>query len=245
VAPGPASRGEHRPWPLPERPWSWRQRCRDVLFLHWPVAPAGLRALVPDALDIDETAGSGWISVVALRLSGVAARRWPAIPGVSRFPQLNVRTYVRHAGRPGVWFFSVDAGNRIAAWVARRLFHLPYHHAAMAVRRVAGRLEYRSVRAPGPAFEAVYAPAGPAAPAAPGSVEHWLTERYCLYSAAPSGPLYRAEIHHGPWPLQPADAAVRRNELLHALGIAVARPAPLRRFSAGVDIVTWSLERVG
>lgn len=240
----PVSRSAPGAQPLPERPWSWRQTCHDVLFLHWPLPPTDLRALVPAGLEVDAIDGSGWISIVALRLSGVSARHWPAFPGLSRFPQLNVRTYVRHAGRAGVWFFSLDAGSRIVAWFARRRFHLPYYHAAVEVRHAAGRMEYRCRRGSGPAFEAVYGPDGPAAAAAPGSVEHWLTERYCLYSASPSGRLYRAEIHHEPWPLQPADAAVRRNELLHALGITVARPAPLRHFSAGVDIVAWSLERM-
>lgn len=240
----PAPSADHRPWPVPDRPWSWRQTCHDVLFLHWPLPPATLRPLVPTALALDEREGSAWISVVALRLSGVTARGWPALPWLSRFAQLNVRTYVRHSERPGVWFFSLDAGNWLAARVARRLFHLPYYHAAIRVRRTDGRVAYHSARSTGPRFEVEYAPTGPAAPPTPDTLEHWLTERYCLYQAAPAGRLYRAEIHHTPWPLQRADATVRRNELVHELGVTLARPAALRSCSPGVDIIAWTPEAV-
>lgn len=234
----------HRPWSLPTRPWSWRQTCHNVLFLHWPVPAAELRPLVPDALEIDVCAGSAWAGLVALELSGVGARGWPSVPGLSRFPQLNVRTYVQHGDRPGVWFFSLDAGNRVAAWVARRIFHLPYSHARMRVRRTGNRVVYRSARGDGPAFEAEYAPTGPAAPAAPDTLQHWLTERYCLYAASGRGRLYRADITHEPWPLQTADAVVHRNGMFHALGITLARPPVQRHYSPGVQIFAWSPETV-
>ncbi len=232
---------DHRPWPLPERSWSWRQTCRDVLSLHWPVPGAVLRPRIPRALELEELGGSAWISVIALRIAALAGRRWRAVPG---FPQLNVRTYVRHGARAGVWFFSLDAGSRIAAWVAHRLFHLPYVHTAMRVRHAGIRLEYRAVRASGATFEAAYAPAGATAAAEPGTPQQWLMERYCLYAERRSGELYRAEIDHAPWPLALADCDLRRNDMLRTLGLPIAGPAPHAYCSPGLDILAWSPERV-
>lgn len=235
---------DHRPWPIPARAWSWRQTWHDLLFLHWPVAAATLRSLVPRPLEIQEFSGTAWVGVIPFWMSGVALRRWPALPGTSRFPELNVRTYVTLAERPGVWFFSLDAANRLAVWTARWLFHLPYAHARMEIDLRGNRVDYRSTRPSGPGFEANYGPEGPPQRTAAGTLDHWLTERYCLYARARSGHLYRAEIHHEPWPLQSAVADVRRNDMLRIHGIGVQGSAPQRHFARRLDVLVWSAERV-
>jgi uncharacterized protein YqjF (DUF2071 family) len=231
----------HRPWPLPTGRWVWRLSWHDLLFLHWPVPAASLRALVPPRLAIDEFKGSAWVGVVPFWMSGVAWRGWPGVPGASTFPELNVRTYVRWADRPGVWFFSLDAASRLAVWAARRLYQLPYEFARMAVRRAGERFEYRSERPSGHGFAATCGATGPVATPAAGSLEHWLTERYCLYARSASGGLSRAEIHHAPWPLQPAEADVRRNDMLRVHRIDVAGPAAHLRYAARMDVVVWPL----
>lgn len=235
---------DHRPWPLPQRPWTWRQTWHDLVFLHWPVAASTLRPLVPELLEIHQLDGSAWVGVTPFWMSGVTLRSWPALPWVSRFPELNVRTYVTWRGQPGVWFFSLDAGNRLAVAVARRWFHLPYVHARMRVRQVGERVIYRSVRADGPTFEAGYGPTGPPLRSEPGSLDHWLTERYCLYAVAPSGSLHKTEIHHEPWPLQEASATVLRNDMLEVHGIRVTGQATHVRFARRLEVVVWSLEPV-
>ena len=203
---------DHRPWPLPERAWTMRQQWRDLLFAHWPLPVEAVRPLVPQPIAIDTFEGATWVGVVPFRMADVAPRGLPAVPGLSAFPELNLRLYVTYRGRPGVWFLSLDAANPIAVWVARRFFHLPYEHADMAIAPADGGFAYRSVRRGGEpvVFEARYGPDGDAEPAEPHGLTAWLTERYSLYAQSPGGTLYRGEIHHAPWPLQPAWAEITR-----------------------------------
>lgn len=250
------ARIDHRPWPLPSRPWIGRQKWLDLLFAHWPVPAAALRPLVPPALEVQQFEGTSWVGVVPFRMAGVTFRGLPSLPWVSAFPELNLRLYVEHAGRPGVWFLSLDAGNPLAVWAARRWYFLPYFHARMGVREEAGRIRYHSERF-GPGldgsgklpvrFAGEYGPTSEPYTAQPGTLEHWLTERYCLYSQGPDGSLYRAEIHHLPWPLQKAEALIQINDLPLAHGLPVElfdAPPPLLHFSRRVDVAVWALERV-
>ncbi len=239
------ARTDHRPWPLPARPWTWRQSWRDLLFVHWPVPAAVLRPLVPPALAVQEFDGTSWVGVVPFRMTGVMRRPLPDVPGISAFPELNVRLYVEADGKPGVWFLSLDAANALAVWAARRFFHLPYHLADITVKRTGEATAYASQRRASPErFEATYGPTGPAEVAAVGTLEHWLTERYCLYAASPDGRLLRSEVHHGPWPLQPAHAILATNTLLAAFGIETGPGQPHLRYAAGVDVVVWDAETV-
>ncbi len=246
------ARTDHRPWPLPKERWTWRQSWHDLLFAHFPLPVATLRPLVPDALEIQEYDGTSWVGVVPFRMSGVMKRPLPNLPWVSAFPELNVRLYVSHQGKPGVWFLSLDASNALAVWAARRFFHLPYFRAAMSCAARGTDIEYRSQR-PAAAFAASYGPSSSVFAAAPGSLEHFLTERYCLYAQAPDGTLWRNDVHHAPWPLQRAHAEVVTNTMLavHGLtlgaipggGSATGSP-PLLHFARALDVVVWSGKRV-
>ena len=235
---------DHRPWPLPKAPWTWRQSWRDLLFAHWPIDAKALRPLVPEGLRIEEFGGTAWVAVVPFRMTGVMRRHLPDLPWISAFPELNVRTYVERDGRPGVWFLSLDATNPLAVWAARRFFHLPYHRAAMALTDDGRRIEYRSRRAEA-RFEGSYLPTSDVCRASPGSLEHWLTERYCLYARDPAGSLWRNEVHHAPWPLQKAEADLRVNTMLSTHGLALPGPPVLLHFARRVDVVVWSGEPVG
>jgi uncharacterized protein YqjF (DUF2071 family) len=234
----------HRPWPVPIRSWIGRQTWNDLAFLHWPVSPSLLRSLVPPALEIDEFAGSAWIAITPFWMSGVALRGWPEVPGASTFPELNVRTYVTRADRPGVWFFSLDAGSRLAVHAARAVYHLPYVHASMATREEGGQVRYQSDRRSGAGFHATYEPTGPVFHAKPGTLEHWLTERYCLYARSRSGGLYRAEIHHAPWPLQPASVRISRNDMLAIHHLPVSGAPALVHFARRLDVIVWLPTRI-
>jgi uncharacterized protein YqjF (DUF2071 family) len=237
---------EHRPWPLPPGPWRWRQRWLELLFAHWPVSGDTLRPLVPPELEIDTFEGRSWLGVVPFRMEGIMRRPLPDLPWISAFPELNLRLYVTHGGKPGVWFLSLDAGNPLAVWAAQRFFHLPYVRARFELRRDGDTLDYRSERLAAPAglrFEARYRPSGQPYRSAPGSLEHFLTERYCLYARSPRGRLYRAEIHHRPWPLQPAEAEFAVNELGDPHGLRFEGP-PLLHFSQRLDVVVWGLEAI-
>ncbi len=234
----------HRPWPLPARPWLLRQTWHDLLFLHWPVPAVILQPLLPAALQVEEFAGTAWLAVTPFWMSDIGIRNWPTPPMLSRFDELNVRTYVRFGGRSGVWFFSLDAGSRLAVWGARWLYRLPYVYARMRHRPAGDDVHYDSERSVGAGFRARYGPTGPVNPSRPGSVEHWLTERYCLYAPRPSGGLYRADIHHVPWPLQPAAATIARNDMLELHGIPQSGPPELLHFSRRLEVIVWPPERV-
>src|SRR5690349_19575992 len=153
------ARTDHRPWQLPAREWSWRQSWLDLLFVHWPVPKASLRDLVPRELEIQEFDGTSWIGLVPFRMEGVMRRPLPDMPGLSAFPELNVRLYVEHEGKPGVWFLSLDATNQLAVRAARRFFHLPYHHARITMASVGESFHYRAQRsAPNPVLDVEYRP---------------------------------------------------------------------------------------
>ncbi|MCB9138923.1 MAG: DUF2071 domain-containing protein [Caldilineaceae bacterium] len=241
------TRSDHRPWPYPNRAWSWRQSWRDLLFLHWPVPAAALRPLVPPELEIQEFDGTSWVGVVPFRMAGVMRRPLPDLPWVSAFPELNVRLYVKKAGeeaesKPGVWFLSLDATNLLAVWAARRFFHLPYYRAQITVEDAGDQIRYDSVRRKSDArFRARYGPTGPVYAARAGALDHWLTERYCLYALDPRGRLLRNEVHHVPWPLQPARAEIEENAMLHIYGIQL-EGAPLCHFARRIDVVVWDAE---
>jgi len=234
---------DHRPWAIPERPWAWRQRWCDLLFAHWPVPVSALRHLVPESLEIQQFGGTSWVGVVPFRMEGVTMRGLPEMPGLSNFLELNLRLYVEYQGRPGVWFLSLDASNAPAVWAARTFFHLPYFRARMRMREFAGDFYYDSERiVGGQAMEAIYAPSGDSYLAKPGTLEHWLTERYCLYTQSPSGTLYQGQIHHKPWPLQPAKAEFPFNDLAAPHGFSLEGQPPLLHFAQSLDVVVWGLE---
>jgi hypothetical protein len=250
VAPRPAEHAhpafdsvEHRPWPIPAGPWTWRQSWCDLLFAHWPVPASELRPLVPPELTVQEFEGTSWVGVVPFRMQGVMRRPLPDLPWISAFPELNLRLYVEAEGKPGVWFLSLDATNALAVWAARRFFHLPYRHARISLSGLPAKVAYRSFRSARPRgveFVAEYQPASAPYLASPGTLEHWLTERYCLYARSPRGRLFRAEVHHPPWPLQQATATIERNDLFQPHGIQVAGPPALLHFSRRLDVVVWS-----
>jgi uncharacterized protein YqjF (DUF2071 family) len=233
---------DHRPWPVPARAWTWRQSWRDLLFAHWPVPVTALRSLVPEELEIQEYEGTSWVGVVPFRMTGVMRRPWPDVPGISAFPELNVRLYVTHDGKPGVWFLSLDASNALAVWAARQFFFLPYFRAAMSLRYDGELIRYRSRRA-NAGLVAEYRPTSAPYYSERGSLEHWLTERYCLYAQAPDGSLRRNEVQHLPWPLQAAQASIERNTMLAPHGITVTGP-PLLHFARRLDVVVWDAERL-
>ena len=241
-------RTDHRPWPVATRPWTWRQTWNDLLFAHWPVDARRLRALVPPALKVDEFDGTSWVGLVPFHMTGVSLRGWPDLPWVSAFPEMNLRVYVTTEDKPGVWFLSLDATNIAAVVAARLKAHLPYFLASMRTeRRADGRVRYRSIRIGSRgrvAFRGEYWPDGPAREAAPGTLEHFLVERYCLYTRMPDGSLRRLQVHHGPWPLQRAAGQVEVNTVAAAHGIALPTDPPLLHFSRQLSVVGWGLERL-
>jgi uncharacterized protein YqjF (DUF2071 family) len=255
----------HRPWPLPPGPWTMTQQWCDLLFAHWPVPIETMRALVPPQLKLDTWDGMAWIGVVPFRMQGVRPRWLPAVPWLSAFAELNVRTYVKVCDRglekPGVYFFSLEAANPVAVALARGLFLLPYFNAKMGLLDDGKRIHYASRRthrhAPAAEFVGSYAPNGPIYHAAPGSFDAWLTERYALYTtgllpvsgltsgeAQAGNPIYIGEIHHVRWPLQLATASIERNNMTAVSGIALPDQPPVLHFARQIEMVVWPLRKI-
>lgn len=231
----------HRPWPMPHRPWLMTQTWNDLLFAHWPVDVRVLRERIPEAFEIDRFDGQAWIGVVPFHMTNVSARFVPPVPGVAAFPELNVRTYVRIGDKHGVFFFSLDAGSSLAVATARTLLNLPYYTADMDVTTEGGRIGYRSRRAqPAAEFVAAYHGNGDARRPEPGTLEYFLTERYCLYAVNRAGRAYRLEIHHPPWLLESAEASIAVNTMTTPIGIRLPPTAPLLHFSQRQDAVCWA-----
>jgi uncharacterized protein YqjF (DUF2071 family) len=239
------TRLEHRPWELPAAPWIWRQSWCDLLFAHWPVDASVLQKLVPAPLEVQEFDGTSWIGLVPFRMQGVMRRPLPDLPWISAFPELNVRLYVEHDGKPGVWFLSLDATNPLAVWAARSYFHLPYFRARIDIRSSGDDFRYTSRRAGAePSLELNYRPSSTIYESKPGTLELWLTERYCLYARAPYGSIWRNDVHHVPWPLQEAEAEIAHNSYLSSHGLAIAGPPVVLHFARRIDAIVWSATRV-
>lgn len=230
---------DHRPWPVSDRPWAWQQAWCDLLFIHFEVEPSAIAALLPPGLNLDLHGGKAWIGIVPFRMEGVTKRGWPAPGWLCDFAEINVRTYVTHQGKPGVWFLSLDVVNPLVAGFARTFFHLPYLRARIGLETIPDGLHYTVSRG-ARRFEAVYA-GGEPAPAAPGSFAEWATERYCLYTVDTVGQILRAEVQHPKWPLQKAKLLLKTNTMSP---VALGAQHPEVYFSRRVDVAVWPLMRV-
>ncbi len=228
-------------------PWVMTQRWNDLLFLHYQIAPEKLRDVVPQVLTLDTYQRGAWVSVTPFWLNHLRPPGIPSLPFVSQFAEINVRTYVTFGGKPGVFFFSLDASHLSAVWGARVFYRLPYWHAAMKVKGRGGpKIDYRTKRTHGPQpaeLRANYVPVGQPAHAYAGSLEHFLTERYCLYAATRKR-LYRAEIHHLPWSLQAAAVELELNTMAQTAGIELPAAPDLVHFSRSLKVLVWAPERL-
>ena len=228
------------------------QHWGSLLFMHWPVPVDLLRPLVPDPLVVDTYGDLAWVGITPFTMWGVRPAFTPPLPYLSESHELNVRTYVHLDGVPGVWFFSLDANNAVAALGARVAFHLPYFNARMSLEQRA-RITYFASRrvhrreAPAEAsaeFEAVWTVAEKLPQCEPGSLEFFLIERYCLYSAR-GGRLYRVRIFHRPWPLHAARLSSFRSTMLEAQGLPSPEGEPLlHQQNEPLHVRVWPKDRV-
>jgi uncharacterized protein YqjF (DUF2071 family) len=244
----------HRPYPLPGGHWRLRQRWNDLLFAHWPIPPAVIQNLLPPGLEVDTFDGEAWIGVIPFWMDQVRTRiagsRTIAVPTTTTFPELNLRTYVRSrvSGLAGVYFFSLDCASPLAVFGARTLFHLPYFPAKMSRTTQAGLTHYSShrqfTRSPAD-YESTYYPLA-TRPESFGSdpLSRFLTERYCLFTPS-RGRMLVGHIHHLPWPLEPAHAEIRLNQIPRAHGVTLPDTPPILHFSRQLQVFLWGLRTDG
>jgi hypothetical protein len=240
---------ERRASPAPSTcPWIMFQGWRNLLFYSWPVTPAALARLLPSGIPVDEFQGSGWVSLVPFTMRDLHLRFLPPIPGTSTFGEVNLRTYVRVRGEPGVFFFSIDAASWLGALVARLVFHLPFFRAGIRMEELGGEFRFTSTRpprsgAPPAELRASWRPRGTLHTPAAGSLEHFLLERYASFGPGPSGELYRGPLLHSDWQVQDADAELSVSSLITAAGLAPPAGA-VGHFSPGVDTHVCPVQRV-
>ncbi len=232
---------------MPAGLWIMTQTWHNLLFLHAPVEPESLRPFLPPAVELDTFEGQAWLGVVAFRLSEIRLRGFPEVGLVSHFNEINLRTYVTHRGISGVLFLSMDADNLLAIALARPLFRLPYTPANITFDRTSGGISFTgertSGRGTGAQFRAVYRPQGPVYTSCRGTLDHWLTERYCYYGASKDH-TYRCQIFHSPWPLQRAHASIARNTLAERLGLRTEPVEPTQHYAHKVTALIWKPQRI-
>lgn len=234
-----------RPAGSPAQFQSWR----DLLFLHWRVPPDQVQATLPAGLTVDTFEESAWIGVVPFFMRDIRLRGLPAVPYLSNFLELNLRTYAfDRSGIPGVWFYTLEANRALAVWIARTYFHLPYHTCAMRSTRLEnGAIDYRSRRRRGRdrrecRFE--YRPVGDSRLAEPGSLEFFLVERYVLFAHDPRTARNRiGRVAHAPYSYSCAEVSAWDTNLFSIAGLPPPAGAPDHiAWSPGVDVEIFALE---
>jgi uncharacterized protein len=233
----------HRKWALPHLPWTMKQTWNDLMFVHYPVKLEVLQKLVPEVLPLDTFNGVGWVGIVPFQMTGVRLRGLPPIPGTAQFPQVNVRTYVTLAGKPGVFFLSLDAANWLSAKAAKTFYHIPYNYADVWLKQNGTFMDFESRRRNADSVKLVcsYRPNSEPYQAVKGSFDEWMAERYCFYTVNKKGEPLRCDILHQPWVLQQAEAVFSQNTMLSEQGIQVENDQPFLHFSKKMEVRAWPL----
>ena len=228
-----------RPWPLPDEPWFQGQTWEDVVVAHWRVDLAARGRLVPPELAVDTFDGEAWLGIVARRVTNLRLRGLPPLPGLSSYPELTVRTYVTLDDRPGLWFFSLDTPSRLVVEAGKRFYRLPYERARLTAESDGDELRYGLER-PDATFAVSCRGRGRLFTPEPDTLEHFLTGRYCHYTAD-GGRLYRAGLHGRPWRLRRGSGAVTANTVAP---MALGEAEPELLVADRRDVVAWPLEEL-
>jgi len=223
------------------------QNWGKLLFIHWRIDEALLRPLIPRQLEIDTFDGSAWIAIAPFTMWDIRPLPpfIPQIPGLNAMHELNVRTYVHKDRVPGVWFFSLDAESAAAVLAARTFYFLPYYHAEMELRKEGITIDYSSIRTEEPAaeFHASWDIGESLSSSQPDSLDFFLTERYCLYSER-GGNIYRARIHHEPWPLRKATLSSLSSTMIESHTLPTPKGDPLLHYCEELSVDIWPLKKI-
>lgn len=236
----------HQGSDLPKLPWVMKQTWQDLLFAHYPVKLEVLQQVVPSVFQLEQYNGTAWIGVVPFRVQNHRVRFLPPMPGINRFLQLNVRTYVTINGKRGVYFLSIDMNHLIARQLAKSLFYMPTQTATINMSHNECGIYFNSktVEKGHPEFECQYTPIGQPFYARKETFEAWLVERYSMYSLNRRGEVVRCDILHDYWPLQYVDVEINNNSIFQNRGIQVASKDPILHYAKRMEAYLWPVARV-
>ena len=230
----------------PEGPNDGVQRWRELLFIHWPVPVEAVRPLIPERLSLDTFDGVLYVGIVPFRMVHVAPGWLPEAMAFN-FLETNLRTYVHLDGEsPGVWFFSLEAASWLAVRAARVGWSLPYHDARMRLTHEGEKVHYDSKRRSleRPRFEVSYTVGEALGPSEPGTLQHFLLERYLLYSVH-RGQLHRGQVYHTPYPAHSATVTEVHDDLCAAAGLPGPQGLPpVVHYAPGVDVEVFAVKPV-
>ncbi|GGN14768.1 YqjF family protein [Halarchaeum nitratireducens] len=219
---------------------------RDVCVASYAVDPDVVAATLPDGVAVDTYDGDAYLSVVPFVMGDVRPYKFPRFVGPT-FGELNLRTYVTGDAGPGIYFYNLDATDRLGVAIARATFRLPYYDASQRIVKRGDTVEFESERThtgvPPCEFDADYTPIGDPEPAEPGSLTEFLLERYRFYVEG-RGTLLRGEIEHEPWRVQEATYDVRENDLFTVNGFETPDRDPHVAYSPGVEVAAHAPKRV-
>lgn len=239
-------REDHLPFPMPNRKHTLSQSWEHLSFMHLEVKPELLLPHLPDDLELDLFEGKAYVGTIPFEMTHVRPRWFFSVPGVSNFPEFNIRTYVTRDGKPGVFFLTLDAQSRITCFHAPRSYGLPYRYAKCSISTTQDTYSWSSKRrADGVSLIGSCKGLGDATSAKLGTLEYFLFERYCLYTVH-KGILHRAYTQHNPWVYRIAKATLEENSLTESYDLGIQNPLHPEHvhLSSGVDVRTWSIERL-
>ena len=237
-------RSDHLPFPMPKRPHSLIQEWRNLTFLHWEVNPNLLTPYIPKGLEIDLFEGKAYVGTIPFLMKNVRPRMTFPLPGISTFPEFNIRTYVTKEGKGGVLFLTLEAQSRVTCAYAPKAYGLPYNYAKGRIKVQGQTYSWHTKRKDGThGFSGNCSPTGPESVAQPGSLEEFLFERYSLYTEH-RGSLCIAHTQHDPWVFHKGEATILENDLTKSfnLGISDILKPDLIHISKGVKVFTWTNE---
>ncbi|WP_372370541.1 YqjF family protein [Candidatus Uabimicrobium sp. HlEnr_7] len=226
----------------PKRSNIMYQRWENLLFLHWQYDPQKIQKTLPKGLYVDTFEGKAFLGVVPFYMRNIRPRLLPAIPGISNFLEMNLRTYVHDGnGNAGVWFYSLDANQWLAVKLARGLFHLPYFRAQITAKKVKQQIHYQWQRDKNNS-SFVYEIQQPLTFAEPGTLDFFLVERYILFCLR-NNYLYTGHVHHTPYPICQPKVSEWNSEFLDINGFSCHEPPCHQLMSPRVDVEVFYLQR--
>ncbi len=224
---------EHRPIAMPEGKWILYQEWNHVIFLHWQVTVEQLHQLIPPGLEVDLYKGTPWVSLVAFRLENVRPRMLPSFSPVSNSDEINIRTYVKYKGKPGIFFLSMELGKKITNVITKTFTGLPYRHSDINITENSYHSNHLES---GDSLDIEFQVKSRKFEKS--ELEKWLTERYTLFQDEDENSLMEFEVHHYEWPLhnvQIEKQVVNYEQFAHML-----KMQPLyAHYSPGVKVLTW------